>query len=304
MSSLAECGAQVYWTEKWAHKETGWRGAEHGKGENFAYNLFRHFCEGARSVAAEIGVKGQVVAATEQTERRRARVLVPLCGDTPALDYFATQWASDLSLDVSGVDVVGVDLAAESLRIVRERFPEGAFVSTERALGDGTVIVHRMASHPSGGTLTLYEGDFFGVMSDILKPAIERGDEAPVDLVYDRASFMAILPSLRPAYVEAVLGVLRPADAAALPGSGVIEVATILLEIITREDKTVGPPFDIPAECVTEEHYTPSRGFGVGKHALETNEAQKLVFATTPMPGKFQTYVLFRCNDALSKKKE
>lgn len=86
----------------------------------------------------------------------------------------------------------------------------------------------------SGGKNTLLKGDFFELNADHV--------QGQVDAVWDRASLVAISPSLREAYVQVIKKLLKPGG-------------TILLSVLERRSGTEegmknGPPFSVAEQEV------------------------------------------------------
>lgn len=109
-----------------------------------------------------------------------ATALVPLCGDANVVrvlyDY--------------GFSVVGVEWVAKPLEHIRtSQFPELRF--SQRRAANGTLWI--------APRVQLIHGDFFDV-----------SEEERFDIVFDRASFVAIPPKSRQQYVAIVRRSLRP----------------------------------------------------------------------------------------------
>lgn len=228
--------AKTFWNAAWEHDFTGWRNAE--QQPFFTRNLYVYACNAPGAPAGQAlpmpcvidkaendaklynGVAEEVVVT--QYLRGKA-VLVPLCGDTPALRYLADHGARL---------VIGADLAPEGLRRQREaHFGEVAFSATNLPLpGGGEVMLYE--GFKDGCTVHLYQGDFLALAT---LPAF---CDTKVDFVYDRASMMAMHPSMREAYVKTVAAVLTPE-------------AGLMVERPVRDAGDVeGPPFTFFAEQV------------------------------------------------------
>lgn len=282
----------------------------------------------------------------------RLRVLVPLCGDSWATSYFSDQWRKDLismvestaaqaegkvKTDSDGasrgrtftpqllellktrlvVDVVGIDLAKDSLATVRSRFPipfRSEKLTVESAApNQKSVTLERYHVPLEHGSLTLYEGDFFVAMESVIAKEIQEKKEAPFDLIYDRASFVAISASLRARYIEAVVSCVRAADEVVLPSIG-IPFPTVVLELMLRPPNGIlgpdglpnGPPFHINPDDVPALYYTPTRGFSIPPQPLSVppplqslHQNDTKIAALTFRP---QSFAIFRrSGDALPK---
>ncbi|MFT5722429.1 MAG: thiopurine S-methyltransferase [Motiliproteus sp.] len=140
-----------------------------------------------------------------------APVLVPLCGKS--LDML---WLLD-----QGHPLVGVELSAKAL----EAFFE------ENSLQPSTC-----QQGPLEGwrvdDLTLLCGDFFALTLDS-EGGSEGGVEQGFAAIYDRAALIALPPSMRDAYIDKLVSVLRPDG----------QILLITLEYPPEEHQ--GPPFSI-----------------------------------------------------------
>lgn len=131
------------------------------------------------------------------------RVLVPLCGKS--LDM---RWLADRRCYV-----IGVEISQRALQEFRNSQPE-AF--------------HRDASHGftiyRSSSFELWEGDFF---------KLPEGEISDPDLIYDKASFVALPPKSRKDYGQKILE---------LCGKN----TQILLQIFEyNQDEMNGPPFSV-----------------------------------------------------------
>jgi thiopurine S-methyltransferase len=139
-----------------------------------------------------------------------ARVLVPLCGKSVDMPYLASR----------GAEVVGVEGAS---RAVREFFEENVG-KTPKSRTVGEFEAHHADDLAS---VELLLGDFFD---------LEHGTAGSFDAVWDRASLVAIDPTLRERYVDTIKRCL-------LPG------AKYLLSVVEHPpfaDGRLGPPYSIP----------------------------------------------------------
>lgn len=132
-------------------------------------------------------------------------VLVPLAGKTVDLDRLA--------------DVVPEVIANEFVEsAARAYFTERELVPRERAQGTTLILQH--------GQITYLVDDFFALVPP---PVQER-----VGAIFDRAALVAIDPSRRPRYVEALASMLRPGG------------TVLLICFEYDQSKLDGPPFSIP----------------------------------------------------------
>jgi len=144
------------------------------------------------------------------------RVLVPLCGKTVDMKFLAQNENVD--------EVYGVDGILKALEAFSAENPELMIQSVE-----GTDHFDRL----SGNGISLLRGDFFALNKDEL-------DDECVDVVWDRASFVAIKPEVRGEYLETVRRVIKP--------GGVILMVTVDRREGTEEAKLRGPPFSVNEE--------------------------------------------------------
>lgn len=101
-----------------------------------------------------------------------AHVLVPLCGKTLDMPWFAQQ----------GLDVLGVDVSPIALATFLQ---ENHLEATERSAADGKI---REVTNLARGSITLLQGDIFKVTPERL---------AACTAFYDRAASIAIPQDLR-----------------------------------------------------------------------------------------------------------
>jgi thiopurine S-methyltransferase len=152
------------------------------------------------------------------------RVLVPLCGKTKDL----------LWLKAQGLRVHGVELHAQA---VEEFFAENGLGPVERTRDQDF-------SRYSHGDIEVSCGDFFKLKQD-----------GSYDLVYDRASLVALPSSMRAGYAEVIRGALRAGG------------KCLLIVYEYDPSKMEGPPFSVETD---EIHRLYGRHF-----AIELVESQK-----------------------------
>lgn len=151
-----------------------------------------------------------------EAERPR-RVLVPLCGKSNDLAWLAARPGPD----GKQVEVVGVELAREAAVAF---FAERGLTPEVTERGPLECFSH--------ANLTIAVGDFFAATPELLGGAF--------DAAYDRASLIALPPSMRAGYVAALRGLLAPN-------------APILLVVLSF-DAAGGPPHSIDAQQAREQH--------------------------------------------------
>ena len=172
------------------------------------------------------------------------RVFVPLCGKSVDLAYLS---AHSRVSHVVGLDIVrdaAEEFAAEQGMPLRE-------FEAETPGGDATCAEANLPAMKGflGEGLTFLVGDLFEIpsLSDAARARYMAGEasdtsHAPADYrfdaVYDRASIVAIAPSLRPEYVALMGELLRP-------GGSVLLVTLDRRRARTDAARGDGPPFSV-----------------------------------------------------------
>jgi len=131
-------------------------------------------------------------------------VFVPLCGKSRDLI-----WLAERGHAVVGCEISDIAVAA---------FFREAGLTPNKAF-DGPF--ERWSAPP----IEILLGDFF---------KLDRGLIGTVDMVYDRASLVAFPASMRPAYVQALAGLMPPG------------AAMLLLTLEYPQKDMEGPPFSVP----------------------------------------------------------
>ncbi|KPA85260.1 hypothetical protein ABB37_01607 [Leptomonas pyrrhocoris] len=222
--------SKEFWNAAWEHDATGWRQAE--QRPVFTRNLYVWACNSSDASDVQVIPRPCVIDKADYdadlyngpTEEavvtaflQGKSVLVPLCGDTAAVRYMA---------DHGATLVVGADLAPEALRRQREtHLGDVRFVVTSLPLpgSSGSVTVYEGVK--GGCTIRLFEGDFLALAG------VEVFCNAKIDFVYDRASMMAMHPSMRSAYVATIAACLTP------------EAGLMVERPVRDEGDVAGPPF-------------------------------------------------------------
>lgn len=202
----------LYWTQRWTDQRTGWHSAH---------------------VNAVLQAHGDKLLSPRQEEPSESgggggggiRVLVPLCGKTVDMAYFANR-------DVVS-DVVGCDGAELALTQFAQEHAELKIVKQEQdgdSGDDGDGEKQQCTNYQvyKGEKITLLQGDFFALTK-------KDTDGKLFDAVLDRGSMVAIQPALRTSYVQTLQRLLAPR-------------AKILLVAVEHDNKGEGPPF-----CLLEE---------------------------------------------------
>lgn len=135
--------------------------------------------------------------------KENAQVLVPLCGKSPDL-----KWLTEQKCRVTGVEV-----SSQALREFMEHYPAEFTVDSSHGF-----TIYR------SDYIELWEGDFL---------KLSAGSVATPDLIYDKASLVALPSEMREAYVQKIL---QCCD----------EDTQILLQTFEyNQDEMNGPPFSV-----------------------------------------------------------
>lgn len=234
----------AYWQDRWTRDDVPWKNRE---------REVMPFQKNAEGILNALFMMADGDKPDIGTAFKGCRVFVPLCGDTPALRFW-----HDL-----GCDVVGVDIAEVSLRrAIDEHFsaiattltedPFVAYGDVERTKETATLKKLQVTAEDKR-TVTLYAGDAFALCED---PSF-----APFDIVYDRASLIAIEPTLRKRYVDACVkkmsdprgeSVSRNSIFTGGPSEGVRKRSAVVMSVIERPEakRDAGPPFHVGEEEV------------------------------------------------------
>lgn len=147
------------------------------------------------------------------------KVLVPLCGKTVDMAYLA---------DHEGVsEVYGVDGVRKALEEFSDEHSDLKMTwEAKKSTGETSSAYEKLTS----SKLKLLKGDFFALGDD--------DTDGKVDIIWDRASMVAIKPELREEYVQTLLNIVKP-------GGAILLVAFDRREG-TEEAKASGPPFSVP----------------------------------------------------------
>ncbi|MEL7832963.1 thiopurine S-methyltransferase [Fodinibius sp. Rm-B-1B1-1] len=135
--------------------------------------------------------------------KSESRILVPLCGKSLDLHWLAEH----------SQKVIGVDVSHKALHTVMEKYPE-TFSQTSS---------HNFTVYKSS-SLELWEGDFM---------KLPTKEITPIDLVYDKASIIALPPKMRPQYAQKILDLCG-------------NTTRILLQTFEYiQEEMNGPPFSV-----------------------------------------------------------
>lgn len=145
------------------------------------------------------------------------RVLFPLCGKTIDMAYLATKYPTQLQ-------IVGIDGVSKALE---------TFVQEQQHLIPMKQIQDQAKWKSSN--LELVQSDFFHVPKEYYNS---------FDIIFDRASLVAISPTLREDYVQVCHSLLKPKG----------KIMLVVIERITG-DTTIGPPYSVTHDDI-ERLYT------------------------------------------------
>jgi len=142
---------------------------------------------------------------------RGVRVFVPLCGKSVDMRYLAEK---------KGIrEVIGLDGVQKALQEFQVENPS---LQITKDFEDDRFVQFR------GNNITLLKGDYF----DLNRESFPR-----VDAIWDRASIVAIRPSLREEYVRIMGEIIRP--------GGLLLLSTLDRRSGTTDAKNAGPPFSV-----------------------------------------------------------
>jgi len=161
---------------------------------------------------------------------KNSRIFVPLCGKTLDLIWLAEQ----------GFQVVGVELSALAAEAF---FAENNLAVKKSQLADFTLW--------QSENISLFCGDFFNLSTHIL---------GKVDAVYDRASLIALPPTMRQDYASRLMNLTPSAS-------------KLLVTLEYDQSKMDGPPFSVSqseVEALYQECYEVKQH--VAQDVLDENE--------------------------------
>ena len=147
------------------------------------------------------------------------RILVPLCGKTVDMVYLARKRIIS--------EVVGIDAVPKAMdEFIQEQSNEGLDFKEPETTANGF-------TKRRGESITLITGDFFDISLDVING--DASNTSVFDGVWDRASLVAIDPSLREQYIDKIGElILKP--------NGKYLLSTFLRP---NNDTTSGPPFSL-----------------------------------------------------------
>jgi len=192
------------WNGRWVEHKLGWHRADV---HPCLSKYFSHVTDNCPS---------------EQDKERRAeglRWLVTLCGKTVDMAYLATR---EMTAHVVGVD--GIRIALDEFAAEHKDLQIGPKTDQVTSANENYEVL-------AGNKISLLKGDFFALD--------ESATGGSFDVIWDRASMVAIQPALREEYVQTSSGNIKK------PGCKNLS-ASIEKRTGTEEGISKGPPFSIP----------------------------------------------------------
>uniref|UniRef100_A0A7S2EJL1 thiopurine S-methyltransferase n=1 Tax=Ditylum brightwellii TaxID=49249 RepID=A0A7S2EJL1_9STRA len=200
------------WSKRWEGSDTpGW----HLKDAHFM--LLRYFPQ----LMEELKPSTTTTTCSDETSKS-VRVLVPLCGKSVDLVYLAKHDAVS--------EVVGVDGIQKAIDIFMDENPD--LYNKDEVLAQSSGKKNYFAKY-EGKNIAMLKGDFFDLDQDAV-------DGSLFDVVWDRASMVAIKPEKREEYVKVLSQMIKP--------GGVIILCALDRRSGTEEAMAYGPPFSLPEE--------------------------------------------------------
>ena len=163
--------------------------------------------------------EGTVTTTSNQDKLNSFRIFVPLCGKTVDMTFLAKQESVSQVVGIDGISKALLEFAQEnpSFDIIPQN--DNTDFVVERFVGKG---------------IELLRGDLFDVNDDVTN--------GKFDMILDRASMVAIQPTLREKYVNTLGKVIKP--------GGSILLITLDRRSGDEEARKNGPPFSIDEEEV------------------------------------------------------
>lgn len=157
-----------------------------------------------------------------QKQQQQQRVLFPLCGKTVDMAYLSTKYAD------ANIQVVGIDGIAQALETFAN---EQEHLKLQKQIHDNNNNKNQWI----GPNLELLQADYFQMKQEEYATNYHHS----FDLIFDRASLVAISLTLREEYVQVCRTLLKPNG-------------RIMLVVIERihGDTTAGPPFSVTHDDV------------------------------------------------------
>jgi thiopurine S-methyltransferase len=211
----------------------------------------------------------------------KKRVLVPLCGKTVDLPFLAGK----------GHEVIGIEGVAKAI----EEFAEEQFIVMQQAgwidgRSSSTAGFRPYIANPqqSQMDLAILEGDFFNLTADKIG--------GPVDVIFDRASLVAVEPDSRQEYADVVKDTLKVRINSSLISSLTLPFVLrmqkngkcLLVVVEYDQQRYKGPPFSVTKDDVNSLYLR--RGFTV-QPLLRKKETEMMASPRWSSTGDIYTVV-------------
>lgn len=236
----------AFWAQRWSGPKLGW----HKDDVNPHLKKYTDLLLG-----------GENEEGNNDNEGYSARIFVPLCGKSVDLAYLASH--------PKITHVVGVDIVHNAAEDFASEHPEFALEQVQLVdacdLDKGEEECQNENAEKSSSASSTFHGknltvlirdlfDFLSMTSDDRATCLTEGSDSTsssaiteylFDTIYDRASIVAIKPSLRKDYVTLMGDLLRP-------GGAILLVTLDRRKTTTDEAKKDGPPYSVDESEIRE----------------------------------------------------
>jgi len=204
------------WLKRWNSKKIGF----HKTGVNefllkYGHLIIPNFSQNEKD---ELCSSTETVTACNTNAENNIRIFVPLCGKSVDMAFLAKEEYVDRVIGIEGIRNAILEFIQEQpdLNIKEQHQSSDSSISSQ--LFETFV----------GNKITLLKGDFFDVL---------QTTDISVDVIWDRASMVAIIPSLREQYVKLLKHIIKP--------GGTILLCALDKRTGTKEGIQSGPPFSL-----------------------------------------------------------
>lgn len=212
------------WSERWRNRRIGF----HLKEVNPIIVDYASRLLGSSDYAPASEETATTTATTITSKQLHERVFVPLCGKTVDMVYLASLVSPSTQ---TAVRVVGL----EGVRVALKEFIEEHPALKIKEMQAQTLGAERF----EGETITLWKADYFDLSGGDGESDLSSFFHGSFGAIYDRASIVAIDPSLRQTYV-------RILDKLLVVGGRILLVALERRSSTSPEATSKGPPFSLP----------------------------------------------------------
>jgi len=199
-------GSLNLWAERWSKNNLGW-----------------HINEPHPALVKYL----PTLLPQHETDGRKKSIFVPLCGKTVDMAYLAEHPNVE--------HVVGVEGIQKAIEEFGQENPKLNIYRSEDQQNNEKFDVY------VGNSITLLKGNFFNFDLQSV-PTQVSGQK--FDVVWDRASIIAIDPRLRRDYVDTIKRIIKP--------GGIILLCTIDRRSGNADAMAAGPPFSVNESTVRE----------------------------------------------------